>query len=564
MIKETAAPPAQRFNKISAIHHDLLHAKSETLENFGISIGKELITADAKIMTAAPLEYRSRGQPAKVCVDMSKGQWNLRGPGGDMEFVEGAKISSYMCVIFEHDVQERNAITFLDFLERMARGRAMDLGRRIGIIDATRNVRSGEDVVRFLDAQVNAYSTFSSPWCHMRLSQLNLHVGATRQVKGLPANQRPQLVICVMGDKELVNGRELYPAIKRWSHTISDIPTQYAFGSARALNTRPATSHLGFDPPRGRCVQKSKAVVPGKTHTNPQYHAGLLLKINLKLGGVNVHSPEGLGGLRPIRDKPTIFFGVDVNHAPPNSSKPSYYALVASMDKECAKYVTATPIYTTGDHSLHTAHDHSLHTARDHTSSPVSLMMARGRYHTIPGVQTDNNGYAATRKEQLSDLKVNVRKCLAMFKERNRVAPERIVFFRDGVANNQFHNECAFEVGEIRQACKEEGEAYLPELIYIVVQQRTRARFATERNEQVKCGTVVDTMITSMVPVRTAAHSQPLVVPSGCCAHLCCLRTCMRHRRARSTWATSTWSPSTASRARAAPPTTTSSRTTAR
>ena len=195
MIKETAAPPAQRFNKISAIHQDLLHAKSETLENFGISIGKELITTDAKIMTAAPLEYRSRGQPAEVGVDMSKGQWNLRGQGGrDMEFVEGAKISSYMCVIFEPGVEERNTITFLDTLERMALGRAMDLGRRVGVIDATRSggIRNGEDVVRFLDAQVSAHSTVSSPAsCRVPLSHLTcMSVPLGRSRASLPTSGR--------------------------------------------------------------------------------------------------------------------------------------------------------------------------------------------------------------------------------------------------------------------------------------------------------------------------------------------------------------------------------------
>ena len=80
--------------------------------------------------------------------------------------------------------------------------------------------------------------------------------------------------------------------------------------------------------------------ITGKQLKQPPYYAGLLLKINLKLGGVNVISPKSMGGLTLLREKPTIVFGVDVNHAAPNSFKPSYYALTATMDEECAKYFT--------------------------------------------------------------------------------------------------------------------------------------------------------------------------------------------------------------------------------
>ena len=78
--------------------------------------------------------------------------------------------------------------------------------------------------------------------------------------------------------------------------------------------------------------------IGGKLGTNPQYHAGILLKANLKLGGVNLISPASKGGLALLREKPTIVFGVDVNRPPPGSAKPSFSALVASMDPECARY----------------------------------------------------------------------------------------------------------------------------------------------------------------------------------------------------------------------------------
>ena len=62
----------------------------------------------------------------------------------------------------------------------------------------------------------------------------------------------------------------------------------------------------------------------------------MLLKLNLKLAGGNVH-PVG-EGLKLMRDKPTMVCGVDVYHPPPGSKEPSWCALVASMDEHCAKW----------------------------------------------------------------------------------------------------------------------------------------------------------------------------------------------------------------------------------
>ena len=98
------------------------------------------------------------------------------------------------------------------------------------------------------------------------------------------------LIVCVLNDK--FNEEFLYPAIKRWSHTQSGIATQ--------------------------CVRGDKCTTAkGTGRGNPAYIAGILLKMNLKLGGHNVYARDGL---QLMRSKPTIVFGVDVNHASP--SKP--------------------------------------------------------------------------------------------------------------------------------------------------------------------------------------------------------------------------------------------------
>ena len=74
-------------------------------------------------------------QPRRTCPqvqpDMSKGQWNLRNPrGGDLAFVEGASIRSYLVVNFERSANTGAIMKFVDMFERMARRRGWRLWLR--------------------------------------------------------------------------------------------------------------------------------------------------------------------------------------------------------------------------------------------------------------------------------------------------------------------------------------------------------------------------------------------------------------------------------------------------
>ena len=72
--------------------------------------------------------------------------------------------------------------------------------------------------------------------------------------------------------------------------------------------------------------------------SSANFLSSLLLKINLKLGGANAFPPPG--GVPLLHDAPTIVFGADVYHAPPGSQRPSFAAVVASMDVQLATYHT--------------------------------------------------------------------------------------------------------------------------------------------------------------------------------------------------------------------------------
>jgi len=394
-IKETAAPPPQRFQEIEAIHRDLVndHKKGDDIaaSHFGVAMGDSLITASAQLLPSPMLAYKDRdGHVVDVRVDQQKGQWNLRGPSGDLAFVEPGKADGGYVVIKFEQCHDSAIGQFLNSFERFARDRGCQVGRKVGdIIDGTRVARTtGEEIERFMDSEVK---------------RLRERVG---------------LVICFIGDKTALNAKKLYPAIKRWSHTRAEIPTQ--------------------------CVQAAKAL--GKLITSPQYHAGVLLKVNLKLGGANLNLASGHGGLSLLRDAPTMVVGFDVNHPQPGSKKPSFAALVASMDVECSKY------------------------------------------HTAIGAQKS--------RAEITNLVDKMRSCLRAYRNANGVAPQRILFYRDGVAHNQFEIVTEQEVGEIYEACKlEGGDDYVPKLTVVIVQQRTRARFATPSRQQVMAGTVVNSDI---------------------------------------------------------------------
>lgn len=160
----------------------------------------------------------------------------------------------------------------------------------------------------------------------------------------------------------------------------------------------------------------------------------ILMKINSKMGGINnglvpVLLPEALS-------KPFIVFGADVSHPGPLSDKrPSIAAVVGSLD-----YIPS-------------------------------------KYHCVTSFQQSRTN---NRLEYIANLKDMVKECLQEFYRTNRTKPLHLFFFRDGVSEGQFPTVRAFEVLQIRLACKELEDAYEPSLTFLVVQKRHHVRFRPE------------------------------------------------------------------------------------
>lgn len=194
-----------------------------------------------------------------------------------------------------------------------------------------------------------------------------------------------------------------------------------------------------------------------------QFLSNLSLKINAKLGGCTVALYNSLPSQIPRllhSDEPVIFMGADVTHPHPlDDFSPSVAAVVGSMNWPAAnKYASRM----------------------------------RSQTH---------------RQEIIQDLGSMVKELLDDFyKEANKL-PKRIIFFRDGVSETQFHKVLQEELKSIREACSR-FPCYKPPITFAVVQKRHHTRlFPCETdlsssiqdqfyNENIPPGTVVDTVIT--------------------------------------------------------------------
>ncbi|KAI7849000.1 Piwi domain-containing protein [Circinella umbellata] len=231
---------------------------------------------------------------------------------------------------------------------------------------------------------------------------------------GKQANSQPQLMLCILPVRST-----LYNEIKRVTETVIGVPTQ--------------------------CVMSKKV-----SDNNNQYCTNVSLKVNVKLGGMNVYLPQSH---QFLTERPTIIIGADVTHpAPGEINKPSVTALTATMDARAAKY------------------------------------------SSITGVQT-------SRKEMIDNLGDMVKELLKNFYKTCGKKPDRILFYRDGVSEGQFAAVLQEEISQIHAACAALDKGYKPKLTFVVVQKRHHARFFplkkddADRSGNCQPGTVIDTNI---------------------------------------------------------------------
>ena len=367
---------------------------------FSMQVAQQRVETQGRVLEPCTLQYGNR-----QFTPNGSGSWMLR----DVSFHEPSSCPGWAIVMCTggHDRRDENVDAFVETLYKVAAERSMNLGRLVDRlpVDAYEVIRRGSGLEHFLTDTV----------------------GRLQQQSGIQIG----LLLCVMSDTPGENGKYTYPALKRWSHTISGIPVQ--------------------------CCQVTKAMKVGDKRSkrmanDPQYAAGLLLKMNLKMGGENCHAitptPRGCGGpqagiaLMQQVAEGTMVVGLDVHHASPGSQGASFAAVVASMDMQCVKFRTIV-------------------TMQDMVDDP------RG-------------GSRKQRQEIVRTLGETMVILLREFVSANcfgtKRPPRRIIFFRDGVAHNQFEAVAGEEITAITDACRAVCGQAVPQLVFILTQMRTKVR----------------------------------------------------------------------------------------
>ncbi|KAF8897601.1 argonaute-like protein [Infundibulicybe gibba] len=352
------------------------------------------------VNTSGPLKIQARVlKPPTLKYGVGSRQVNVVPNNGswnmvDKRFFKPMEIPRWVVVIYE---------TLRRFPEAAARDMIS------GLVDGCREVGMGiqpTDIIRYENGQG-------------RISEGLLAAG---QICVDRTGFRPTLIIVVLPE----NGNDIYTAVKHFGDITHGVATQ--------------------------CLKSTKCF-----KARPQYFANVSLKINVKLGGINmIPDPDSVAVLSDPRN-PTIIMGADVIHpAPGSEGRPSFTALVANVDAGSAKYIADSRVQT-------------------------------------------------SRQEMIDDLQAMCKHVLEMYMVyRDKVekrpsallAPARIIFYRDGVSEGQFEQVLKLELPLIKNACRELG--INPKITIIIVGKRHHVRFFpqndrdADRSGNCQAGTVVD------------------------------------------------------------------------
>ncbi|VDN28919.1 unnamed protein product [Gongylonema pulchrum] len=188
---------------------------------------------------------------------------------------------------------------------------------------------------------------------------------------------------------------------------------------------------------------------------SPVTCCNLILKLNMKLGGINSRVVADSITRKYLIDVPTLIIGIDVTHPTQQEERQNIPSIVANLDLYPQSYGANIKIQ------------------RKCRESVVYLLDA-------------------------------VRERLVGFYKATNQKPIRIIVYRDGVSEGQFSEVLREEMQGIRAACLMLATDYRPPITYIVVQKRHHARMfckysqdAVGKAKNIPPGTTVDTGIVS-------------------------------------------------------------------
>lgn len=411
MVRVAAQDPKDRQRWIEHCANDVakLHL-DPSLAAFGLSVSTKMSSVSARQLPPPALTYRDlRGQPTNKQV--TTGAWDLR----NLKFNTSAALGPFAVASFDRPDGTAGAgpdseisvegfmFSLLDMLEKLGLSVARQ-GQYFKIPEIawgnTRRTAAGDTIAEAVRKCQEAF-------------------GAA-----------PNIIFVNLP----TNGVALYQEVKRATDSFIGIPSQ--------------------------CFVSNNASIgnPGKLRGRLQYTANLGMKINAKLGGINVAmAPNSMPAW--ARQADFMIFGADVTHPmgfrpKGEAGAPSVAAIVGSLDRQCSKF--------------------------------ASRVWLQGH-----------------RVEMMHNLKEHIRSLLIdHYRASDKSKPVRLVFYRDGISEGQFAECQRTEISQILAACRDLDESYNPLLTFIVVQKRHHTRIFPEsaqegdRTGNCLAGTVVDRDIT--------------------------------------------------------------------
>ncbi|KAJ7918211.1 argonaute-like protein [Mycena leptocephala] len=378
--------PKDRLVSIRKGLEVLAYGQSEYVRKFGLTVNKEAVSTQARVLTAPTLKYGAGSKAATV--QPRNGSWNM----ADKKFYVPATITAWVLVYFDMRLERGLQDIITSFVA--------------GCESTGMKVTHPEPIVRGINGQGNIPE------------QLRAAGAACFEQKKVG----PTLFVVILPE----GGNDIYTMVKNWGDIKRGIATQ-------CLKTR-------------NC-----------TRANIQFWANVALKWDQRqVGGINVITDPTQVTLLSDPHNPTVVMGADVMHPGAGTNgRPSYSAVVSSVDSNAAKYVT------------------------------------------IQKVQ-------ASRQELISDLQMMTKYLLTKYMSYreavekvplSKKAPKRLIFYRDGVSEGQFQQVLDHELPLIKAACQELGIA--PSITLVVVGKRHHVRLFpadkdADKSGNCPAGTVVD------------------------------------------------------------------------
>jgi len=331
------------------------------------------------------------------------GSWNMVG----MTLQDPQRIFSWAVVSFDSSLSMEKLRKFTEDLFRCMIGLGMAVADETPPIRIESPSRVGEVLFRVGTEATKSPSNVAKP----------------------DPTKPPTMMLVVLQD----NTAEVKKAVKQWGDIELGVPTQ--------------------------CVKSSK--VP---KANDQYLKNLCLKINAKLGGVNL-IPVGQE-ISWFQKSKAMVIGIDVTHPAPGAQRPSMAGLVASVDKNASQYVATTSIQSP-----------RVEIVENLTNMLMTVLPMFRSYRDLKG-------------------------------EGNKCWPEHLIIFRDGVSEGELQTVVEKEFAQVKDVIDKGWSnpgmpPTKPKVTFIVVGKRHHIRFAPnprdagDKSGNCPAGFIIDDKITS-------------------------------------------------------------------